>query len=390
VTRLALGNFRCHQSLRLDLGPESVVLVGANGTGKTSVLEAVSLLAPGRGLRRARLMEMLRAAGGEAASAWSVSARLRTPSGPMDIVTGFATEGSAGRDRRQVSIDGRAARGGRSALARAVGLIWLTPEMDRLFAGGPSGRRRFLDRLVWGVDPAHALRVSAYERAMQQRSALLRQDHIDPAWLGALEETMAKHGIAVAAARRQTTVQLSDLARAASGGFPGALISTRGSLEEWLDEGPALAAEERMKSTLAGSRRIDAKTGGSAFGLHLSDMVVLHGESGRRAPDCSIGEQKMLLIAIVLAGARLQKRERGTSPLMLLDDVVAHLDSRHRHAVFAAVADLGAQAWYTATDRAPFEPLADRAQFVAFEDAGQGWATDAGMVGTVERRSSDE
>jgi DNA replication and repair protein RecF len=389
VTRLALGNFRCHRSLRLDLAPESVVLVGANGTGKTSVLEALSLLAPGRGLRRARLTEMLRAGGGEAASAWSVSARLRTPSGPMDVVTGFATEGSAGRDRRQVSIDGQATRGG-SALAQAVSLIWLTPEMDRLFAGGPSGRRRFLDRLVWGVDPAHASRVSAYERAMQQRSALLRQEHADPAWLGALEETMATHGIAVAAARRQATAQLSDLARAASDGFPGTLISTCGSLEEWLDEGPALAAEERMRSALAGSRRIDAETGGGAFGPHLSDMVVLHGESGRPAPMCSAGEQKMMLIAIVLAGVRLQKRERGTSPLMLLDDVVAHLDARHRHAVCEAVADLGAQAWYTGTDRAPFQPLADRAQFVVLEDAGRGGATDGGTAGTVERRSPDE
>ena len=389
MTRLGLRNFRCHRSLGLVVAPESVVLVGANGSGKTSVLEALSLLAPGRGLRRARLAEMLRGGGGEAASAWSVSARLQGPSGPMDVVTGFATEGSAGRDRRQVSIDGQPTRG-RSALARAVNLVWLTPEMDRLFVGGPSGRRRFLDRLVWGVDPAHASRVSAYERAMQQRSALLRQEHADAAWLGALEETMATHGIAVAAARRQATAQLSDLARAPSDGFPGALISTRGSLEDWLDEGPALAAEELMRSALAAARRKDAESGGGAFGPHLSDLVVLHGESGRPAPECSAGEQKMLLIAIVLAGARLQKRERGTSPLMLLDDVVAHLDARHRHAVFEAVADLAAQAWYTGTDRGPFQPLADRAQFVALEDAAQGWATDQETAGNVERRSSDE
>ena len=388
VTRLALGNFRCHRSLRLVLGPESVVLVGVNGSGKTSVLEALSLLTPGRGLRRARLTEMLRR-GGEAASAWSVGARLRTPSGPTDVVTGFTAEGAVGRDRRQVSIDGRAARG-RAALARAVSVIWLTPEMDRLFAGGPSGRRRFLDRLVWGVDPAHASRVSAYERAMQQRSALLRQEQADPAWLGALEETMATHGIAVAAARRQTTAQLTDLARAASDGFPAASIGTRGSLEDWLDEGPALAAEELMRAALAGSRRIDAATGGAAFGPHLSDMVVVHGESGRPAPECSAGEQKMLLIAIVLAGARLQKRERGTSPLMLLDDVVAHLDARHRHAVFAAVGDLDAQAWYTGTDRESFRPLAGRARFVALEDVGRGWATDGEIAGTIERGSSDE
>ena len=225
---------------------------------------------------------------------------------------------------------------------------------------------------------------------MQQRSTLLRQNNADAAWLGALEETMATHGVAVAAARRQATAQLSELARAPSDGFPGALISTRGSLEEWLDEGPALAAEERMRSALAEARRKDAETGGSAFGPHLSDLVVLYGESGRPASECSAGEQKMLLIAIVLAGARLQKRERGASPLMLLDDVVAHLDARHRHAVFEAVADLAAQAWYTGTDREPFQPLAHRAQFGALDDPGGSWTTDGEVRCRVERRSWDE
>jgi DNA replication and repair protein RecF len=385
VTRLSLIDFRCHRLLRLDLGPEPVVLIGANGTGKTSVLEALSLLGPGRGLRRARLTEMLRSDGKQQlASAWSVSARLSTPSAPTDIVTGFSTESDApARDRRKVSVDGQAARGG-SVLAQTLGLIWLTPEMDRLFTEGPSARRRFLDRLVWGIDPAHATRVSAYERAMQQRSALLRQERADSAWLGSLEEEMATQGIAVAAARRQATAQLSEFARASSDEFPCVLIEARGAVEEWLGEGPALTAEERFRRALAESRCLDAETGGGAFGPHRTDMFVRHGGSGRPAQECSTGEQKMLLIALVLAGARLQRRERGKSPLMLLDDVAAHLDARHRAAVFDAVADLGAQAWYTGIDRAAFQPIAHQSQFVALGNAEQGWSNDGGEAGTVE------
>lgn len=388
VTRLSLSNFRCHRLLRLDLGPEPVVLLGANGTGKTSVLEALSLLGPGRGLRRARLVEMLRSADAPPAAAWSVSARLLTGSEPTDIVTAFSTEPDAPpRDRRKVSIDGRAARGG-TALAPILGLIWLTPEMDRLFTEGPSARRRFLDRLVWGVDPAHASRVSAYERAMQQRSALLRQERADPAWLRVLEEAMATHGIAVAAARRQATAQLSEFAGASSGELPGVLIEARGMVEQWLDEGPALTAEERLRQALRQSRLLDAETGGGAFGPHRTDVLVRHGGSGRSARECSTGEQKMLLIALVLAGARLQRRERGQTPLMLLDDVVAHLDARHRAAVFDVVADLGSQAWYTGTDRAPFQPIAHRSRFVALGDAGQHWSTGGEEAGSVEWGSS--
>jgi DNA replication and repair protein RecF len=385
-----LANFRCHAVLRLDLGTEPVVLVGANGTGKTSVLEALSLLAPGRGLRRARLVDMVRNDGMHTASGWSVTARLVTPCGPIDITTAFRAEGaSAARDRRQISIDGRTARG-RAAIAEAVGIVWLTPDMDRLFAEGPSARRRFLDRLVWGVDPAHASRVSAYERAVQQRSALLRQERADAAWLEAIEETIASHGIAVAAARRLVTVQLSNLAGTACPGFPRVLVGIQGALEDWLEEGPALAAEERLRSALAVSRRADAESGGAAFGPHRSDVVVRHAASGRSAQDCSTGEQKMLLIALLLAGARLQKRERGASPLLLLDDIVAHLDAPHRQAVFDAVADLAAQAWYAGTERAPFQPLAQRAQFLALASGEADRASLRHGAATAERGSCHE
>lgn len=361
------------------------MLLGANGAGKTSVLEALSLLAPGRGLRRARLAEMLRASGEEAASAWSIRARLLSRSDPTDILTAFAPEsGAPVRDRRKVSIDGQAARGA-SALAQTLGLIWLTPEMDRLFTEGASGRRRFLDRLVWGVDPAHALRVSAYERALQQRSSLLRQERPDAAWLNVLEEAIATHGIAVAAARRQATIQLSELARSCPGQFPSILIEARGAVEQWLQEGPALSAEDRLRSALVESRRLDAETGGCAVGPHRTDLIVRHGGSGRPARECSMGEQKMLLIALLLAGARLQRRESGKSPVLLLDDVMAHLDARHRHAVFQAITDIDAQAWYTGTDRSPFEPIADRMQLVCL--ASTGWQSGGNRARTLEGRT---
>lgn len=345
-----------------------MVLLGANGTGKTSVLEALSLLTPGRGLRRARLADILHTGPSGTAAAWSAEARLHNAAGPADVATTFAGDPAQARERRRISIDGEVVRD-RGRLAEAAALTWLTPEMDRLFSESPSARRRFLDRLVWGTDPGHARRVGAYERALQQRSALLRQDRPDAVWLGALEATMAEHAIAVAAARKQTATQLSAIAEAEGGTFPGASVAVRGTVEDWLDDVPALAAEDRLRIELEAARALDARSGGAAVGPHRSDLRVLHQASGRPAELCSTGEQKMLLIALVLAGARLQLRERGASPLLLLDEVIAHLDERHRWAVFDAVAGMGAQAWYAGCDGALFRPLRGAAQIVPLGEA---------------------
>ena len=342
-----------------------MVLLGANGTGKTSVLEALSLLAPGRGLRRARLADILRTSGPGTADSWLVQARIVVDSTPSDITAAYAGTAAETRERRQISIDGEPVRD-RRHLAETVAIIWLTPEMERLFGESPSARRRFLDRLVWGVDPAHARRVGAYERALQQRSALLRQDRPDPAWLDAVEATMAEHAVAIAAARKQAVAQLSLIAAEQRGDFPAATVAARGSVEDWLDDVPALGAEDRLRAELSALRIADARTGGAAVGPHRSDLRVFHGASGRPAELCSTGEQKMLLIALVLAGARLQHRERGTPPLLLLDEVIAHLDERHRVAIFAAITAMAAQAWYAGCDRTPFRPLRD-AQIVPLD-----------------------
>lgn len=352
------------------------MLVGANGTGKTSILEALSLLAPGRGLRRAGLAEMIRSAPDATADGWSMRARLRTADGPTDVDALYAPAGEPGaRDRLRIGVDGRPLRG-RSALIEMLGVIWLTPEMDRLFADAPAGRRRFLDRIVWGVDRAHAGRVGAFERAMQQRSLLLRRMAPDSRWLDALEGTMAELGVAVAAARRAVAARLSEMTAVSTAPFPPARVGTRGAVETWLDEGPALDAEEKLRAALAGSRVPDAQAGGAAIGPHRSDVVVLHAGTGRAANLCSTGEQKMLLIALVLGGARLRRLEHGAPPLLLLDEVIAHLDERHRGAVFEAVAHLGAQAWYAGTDRAPYRPLEGLARFVRPDGATLGPAAD--------------
>lgn len=382
VARLTLRAFRCYDYRRMEVGPESVILTGPNGAGKTTVLEALSLLAPGPGLRRARLDELRRTAGdgagngvpdGSCASPgsepWAVAARLRTPSGNLDIGTGLsAAGGHTGRERRHVRIDAQPARA-QSALAAVLGVVWLTPEMDRLFAEGASARRRFLDRLVYGIDPTHVRRVNAYEAAMQERARLLRAGRADPGWLAALEQTMAAHGVAVAAARRDLADRLAVEAMR-GGAFPGATLEAAGTLEGWLATGEsALDVECRSREALEQSRGVDAEAGGAMVGPHKSDLLVRHAASGRLARSCSTGEQKALLIAIVLASARLQDAERGMAPLLLLDEVAAHLDSTRRGELFAEVAALRGQAWYAGTDRAVFAPLADTAQFVTLGHA---------------------
>ncbi len=363
VCRLRLSGFRCYESAQLDLDARPVVLTGPNGAGKTNLLEAISLLAPGRGLRGARLEEMDRQGtlkAGEPGEGWTVAAAVTTPGGMVEIGTGHRPDSTT---RRVVQIDGKQNRS-QTSLSDHVSAVWLTPQMDRLFTDGASGRRRFLDRLVFGFDAAHAGRVSAYEHMLRERARLLR-DGGDAVWLDTLESDMAERGVAIAAARRELTARLARLTEAPAGPFPGAEVAVTGKVEEWLDEGPALAAEERLRAALRGSRAQDAAAGGAAVGPHRSDLAVRHLAHGMPAALCSTGEQKALLIAIVLANARLQTAERGRVPLLLLDEVAAHLDADRREALFEEVLALGAQAWFTGTDRGVFESFAGRAQYVA-------------------------
>jgi DNA replication and repair protein RecF len=371
VRRLQVTAFRNYRHAELATDGRPVVLTGPNGAGKTNLLEAVSFLAPGRGLRRAGLSEVERFAQQDnAATAWAVAARVETPAGPRDLGTG-RDPAATGRERRAVKIDGDFAAS-QQALGEIVAITWLTPQMDRLFQDGPSGRRRFVDRLVYGVDPAHAGRVNAYEHALRERARLLRGAvRPDPAWLGALERRMAETGVAIAAARRHLVARLADAARGedpAGGAFPKADLGLSGALESWLDEASALQAEERLQAALAEARARDAETGGAAYGPHRSDLVAHHAAKELPADYCSTGEQKALLIAIVLAHARLLTGERGFAPLVLLDEVAAHLDAERRTALFDELTGLGAQPWLTGTEPGLFRDLAGRAQFATVED----------------------
>jgi DNA replication and repair protein RecF len=384
ITRLSLSDYRCYPRLKLETDARPVVLAGPNGAGKTNILEAMSYLAPGRGLRGARLSEIDRHGG---AGAWAVAAKILTPEGAFDIGAGRGGNDGTGedgesdgagapapdaarrRDRRIVRINGLAAPGP-AALGEIVSLLWLTPSMDRLFSDGAGARRRFLDRLVFGVDPGHAGRLAAYDRAMRSRARLLRNAVGDRAWLSALEQSMAERGVAITAARREAAAAITRASADGAGLFPAAGLRVEGApLEDWLDAGPALAAEERFKEALVASRASDTETGGAAFGPHRSDLTVSAAATGAPAKICSTGEQKALLISIVLAGTRMQAAIRGAVPLLFLDEVTAHLDEGHRHALFEEISFLGVQAWLTGTDRSLFAPLGDRAQYFDVADA---------------------
>lgn len=373
VTRLVLTDFRNYRAARLELADDMaavpVVLTGPNGAGKTNLLEALSFLSPGRGLRNARLGDIDRREPDGAADGWAVAATVATGRGPVRIGTGREANGG---ERRTVRIDGEPARG-QAVLAERLGVLWLTPVMDRLFVEGPAGRRRLLDRLVLGLDPAHASRVGRYEHALRERSRLLRAGAVgearaDPGWLAALEDVMAAEGVAVAAARRDAIERLDRECAAATGAFPRARLHLLGAVEGWLDSMPALAVEERFKAALAGNRQIDGAIGGAEIGPHRSDLAVTHAEKNISADSASTGEQKALLIAILLAQARLQRAMRGEAPLLLLDEVAAHLDERRRLALFDILARLDSQAWITGTDAAVFAPLKGAARFLAVRD----------------------
>jgi len=364
VRRLTLTDFRSYPRLRVETDLRPVVLTGANGAGKTNLLEAISFLAPGRGLRRAKLSEVTRMdAPGGPRGAWAVAALVDSAVGPVDIGTGRAAGES---DRRVVRLNGQPARS-QGDLGDYVSAVWLTPAMDGLFRDAASGRRRFLDRLVYGLDTGHAGRLSSYEQAQRERARLLRDGVTDRAWLNALEDAMATHGVAVAAARCDLIGRLGRALEGGHGPFPHAVLTLGGLVEGWLEERPAVEAEEAFRRRLADDRPKE-RAGAPAEGPHRTDLMVTHAERALPAATCSTGEQKALLIAVLLAQARVQGTQRGAAPLLLLDEVAAHLDGVRRAALYDALVDLGAQAWLTGTDRALFDPLGERAQFFDVRD----------------------
>jgi DNA replication and repair protein RecF len=370
IERLQLTSFRNYASLALNVGPGPVVLTGANGSGKTNLLEALSLLASGQGLRRAPFPELTRLG----SASWAVAARLRTPLGPVDIGTGIAADADAGsRTGRIVRIDGET-QSGSGALADHVEMVWLTPAMDGLFAGPASERRRFLDRLISGLDPSYRALLGQFERAMQQRNRLLADDVREPSRFEGFERIMAEAGVAIAAARAAAVAALRaaiatrrDAARAQL--FPWAELALEGLLETALGSGPAVDVEDDYVRLLARMRERDRAAGRTLEGPHRSDLVVGHGPKDLPAKVCSTGEQKALLIGLVLAHCDLAGMGRdGITPILLLDEIAAHLDAARRGALFEEIVAMGGQTWMSGTDREAFAALGERAQFCRVEE----------------------
>jgi DNA replication and repair protein RecF len=390
-THLTLTSFRTYRQVTLDLDARPVVLTGANGVGKTNLLEAISFLAPGSGFRQAKLADVdCRTASNQGEMAWAVHARLSTPHGEHLLGTGRDPLGPAqiGRDRRLHRLNGAPLRN-QAGFADILSVLWLTPQMDRLLSDATGSRRRFLDRLVVSVDPAQASRIGAYETSVRERAKLLRGEVPAGAteiatWLDGLETGIAGLAVAIAAARNDTVARLNEfMATSSDGGaadgftagdaFPLAGLAVEGSVEAWLREMPALAAEDRLRDCLRAARAEDAASGTTRWGTHRSDLAVTYlgralGCQPLLAADCSTGEQKALLLSIVLAQARLTRYLRGQAPVLLLDEALAHLDGNRRRALFDTLLDLRAQAWLTGTERDWFKPLAGAVQSFTVAD----------------------
>jgi len=373
ISKLTLTNFRNYAALAIDLAPGPVVFSGDNGAGKTNLLEAISFLTPGRGLRRAPYADVAREGGD---GGFALHARLDGPDGQVEIGTGISVgEGEGGR---RVRINGATARSAEDML-EWLRVVWLTPAMDALFTGPAADRRRFLDRLVLAIDPGHGQRALDYEKAMRSRNRLLTDGSRDDRWFEAIETQMAETGVAIAAARAELVRLLAAMIDRLpdTGPFPQADISLSGDLEAEVSSAPAVDVEERFRRALAGGRDRDRAAGRTLEGPHRSDLLVRHRPKAMPAELCSTGEQKALLVGIVLSHARLTGEMSGMTPILLLDEIAAHLDGGRRAALFSILEELNCQAFMTGTDAALFSSLKGRAQFLTVDHGTVGPTEDA-------------
>jgi DNA replication and repair protein RecF len=359
IHRLTLTHFRNYRAASLQTRGDMVVLVGPNGAGKTNCIEAISFLSPGRGLRRATLDDV---ADNQGDGSWAVSAEVEGALGLATLGTGidpqiFSEEGRTEEvaASRRCRID-REPVNSATAFGDHLRMVWLTPSMDGLFMGAASERRRFFDRLVLAIDSQHSSRVSALERSLRSRNRLLEVRNYDDHWCDAIERETAELAVAVAAMRGQTVTRLAAMlrARGQASAFPSAHIMLDGWMENALIHEPATAIEDRYREILRASRQRDAAAGRTLDGPHLTDLQVIYAPKNMPARDASTGEQKALLIGLVLAHANLVAEMTGITPLLLLDEVIAHLDPDRRTALFNELAKLGAQVWMTGADPAAF------------------------------------
>jgi len=369
IRRLSLTHFRNYRAASVETRGDVVVLVGPNGAGKTNCIEAISFLSPGRGLRRATLEDV---ADNQGDGSWAVSAEVEGALGLATLGTGIDAPGSEGpATSRRCRID-REAVSSATAFGDHLRMVWLTPSMDGLFLGAASERRRFFDRLVLAIDSGHSSRVAALDRSLRSRNRLLEVRNYDDHWCDAIERETAELAVAVAAMRGQTATKLAAMLRnrGDTSAFPSARIMLDGWMENALDTEPATAVEDRYRRILRDGRARDAAAGRTLDGPHLTDLQVLYAPKNMPARDASTGEQKALLIGLVLAHANLVAEMTGITPLLLLDEVVAHLDPERRTALFIELAKLGAQVWMTGADPASFTDIGASGEIFGV-DAGQ-------------------
>ncbi|MCV0351687.1 MAG: DNA replication/repair protein RecF [Nitratireductor sp.] len=361
VTRLSLTDFRNYHALALDLAPGAVVLTGENGAGKTNLLEAVSFLSPGRGLRRAKFDDVARVG---AETGFAIHARLEGPFGECEIGTGTAGMQPGAETGRRLRINGETARTA-DAMLEWVRVLWLTPAMDALFTGPAGDRRRFLDRLVLAIDPAHGRRALDYEKAMRARNRLLSEDSRDAGWFDAIETQMAETGVAIAAARAEMVRLLAAMNERlpTDGPFPTAEIALEGTIDAEIGQNAAVDVEEMFRRLLRDHRPRDRAAGRTLEGPHRSELLVRHVPKDMPAARCSTGEQKALLVGLILAHARLTGELSGSAPILLLDEISAHFDPDRRAALFSILEELNCQAFMTGTEASLFSAIEGRAQF---------------------------
>jgi DNA replication and repair protein RecF len=362
VQRLTLSNFRNYRTAALEADARPIVLYGPNGAGKTNLIEAISFLTPGRGLRRATLEEV---AFQEGDGSWAVAAEVEGALGLATLGTGVERAVEDGTTaQRKCRID-REPVGSAAAFVDHLRVVWLVPSMDSLFVGAPSERRRFLDRLALAVDAEHTSRVNAFERSLRSRNRLLAEPRPDPHWLDAIEHETAELAVAVAGLRAEAVGRLERVLASRRGSdFPPVEIELEGWMEKLVATHAAIEIEERYRAVLQENRTRDAAAGRTLDGPHLTDLSVVYTQKGIAAGEASTGEQKALLIGLVLAHARLIAEMTGSTPVLLLDEIVAHLDPGRRAALHAELAQLGAQVWMTGADPALFAEIKDDAAMI--------------------------
>jgi len=355
VTDLRISHFRSHKKIHIETSGSPVVLYGANGAGKTNILEALSLLSPGRGLRRARVDEMARM---PESLGWKLRATLRSLGQVHEVETTYSGDGS-----RTVKIDGKAAT--QTALGRIARVVWLVPVMDRLWVDGPEGRRRFIDRLAMSFEPSHADHTLSYDRAMRERNRMLKDGISDAAWYSAVEHRMADAGARIEKNRLYTIDRIMEAQNGAETSFPSAELAL-------VDLNGKNIIIGDMRNAFANNRRADMIAGRTLIGPHRDDVEAIYTSKGTPAKFCSTGEQKALLVSLILANSRALAQDFGAAPILLLDEVSAHLDANRRDALYDEIVALGAQAWMTGTGSELFTSLGARAQHLEVCDTPEG------------------